>query len=195
MIRALERTLVLVAIVAATGCAAPSYINIPPLPGDTALHSPNGWVVRDVMVESLNRALKTFPPNGPYDVAFPPGVTDTSRDLMLAGLSPNQPEGPNPDAPLYRVAQVWVRGLSARVDIVVPNVAGEARLVSVACTTDIEGWYAKPNPRVWRVPVPEALRLARPVDNQELDVQAPATPEPTPTTRRSSLGASDRPDR
>lgn len=202
MIRAFNQTLILLTLVASTGCVAPSYINIPPLKGDTALHNPNDWVVRDVMVESLKKVIRDYPPAANYSVSFPQGVSEKSRALMIEKL----PHGletiwnsQNP-TPIYAIKQVWVRGLNAQVDIIVPQIAGEPRLVSVFCVTDIEGWYGRTS-RIWRLPVEQALQLAQPVDPNNLPTstntdKSESTPDTesntTPDQPLPNLGASDK---
>ena len=162
MIHAFKHVLILLTLFAAVGCAAPSYVNIPPLAGDTALHNPNGWVVRAVMVESLKRVIRDYPPTSVYGVSLPQGVSEKSRALMIAKLPHGVTETWNPQnpVPIYSVRQVWVRGLNAQTDIVVPQIAGEERLVSVFCVTDIEGWYGRTT-RIWRLPIHQALQLVR----------------------------------
>ena len=161
MIRALM-WVPLAAGLCAAGCAAPSYTNIPPLPGDTALHTPNDWNVLRVEQAALAHVLEKRPPAGRYAITLPQGTSSRSTNWMIHHLPPG---GETDDAagpiPVYEVAQVQIRGLDARVDIVRPAPSGGEQLVSVFLDTDIQGWYATRD-REWHMAVDRALRLARP---------------------------------
>ena len=145
------------------GCAAPSYTNIPPLPGDTALHSPNDWNVLRVERAALAHVLEKDPPSGRYAITLPQGTSSSSTNWMIHNLPSgggraDDTAGP---IPVYEVAQVRIRGLDARVDIIRPHPNQDRQLVSVFLDTDIKGWYATRD-REWHTSVGRALRMARP---------------------------------
>jgi hypothetical protein len=159
MIRILSLAL---AVAMFTGCAAP-LVNIPPLPGDVAFHSPNGKGVLAVQVTALRHVIQRWPPAGDaYAVVLPDGTTEESYRRIVGQL----PEGTTTreqygaELPTYEVAQVHISGTHARVDVVIPGPDGRPRLVSVFEAIDIGGWYARRS-RLWNISVDEALRIVR----------------------------------
>ena len=144
------------------GCSAP-LVNIPPLPGDVAWHDPNGEGVLAVEVTALNHVLRRWAPAaGAYAVELPPGTTPESYQRVIEQLPKgvSTPEQYGGELPTYRVAQVYMRGTHARVDIVKPDDLSGEQLVSVFEAVDISGWYAQRS-RLWNVPVDDALRVMR----------------------------------
>ncbi|MEX2672884.1 MAG: hypothetical protein WD294_12335 [Phycisphaeraceae bacterium] len=153
-------------LVLATGCSS-NYVNVPTLDGSPASQDPNLVVVRRIEVEALNHVLRRYPPGPSYAIELPPGTDAPTYWWVLRKL----PEGGQqldqlPDdmevPPLYRVAQVVVRGMVAQVEVVVPpgGIYDHDRLVSVFLSPDMNGWYANRS-RMWRIPADQALRIVR----------------------------------
>jgi hypothetical protein len=142
---------------------SPPLVNIPPLEGDVASHNPNNSGVLAVQVTALNHVLRRWPPEGGvYAVALPEGTTEKSRQRVTEQLpvgiaTPQEYDGP---LPTYTVAQIYMRGPNARVDVIKPDERLGRRLVSVFQTVDISGWYAQRS-KVWNIPVEQALRVTR----------------------------------
>lgn len=183
----------LLAALALGGCA--TYVNIPAQRGDLASHNPDDWTVREVTAAALTYLL-TDPESsgtkvgGQYAIVLP----KNSKNSTYKWVTRNIPAGGDRISdeagriPVYRIAQVQVRGLSGQVDIVQPGPGDEEQLVSVYMKRDIDGWYGERD-RLWRIPVGLALRAARPPlppDTGAFSIQEPApeaskpAPEPTP---------------
>ena len=157
-----------------SACAAP-YVNIPPVKGDVAFHSPNGKGVIAVQTAALRYVVKRWPPKGDaYNVALPDGTTQESYRLVVGKL----PEGvATPDQigqplPTYRVEQIHIEGPDARVDITLPGPDGRDRLVSVFEAIDMGGWYARRS-KLWNIPVEEALKIIRSTPQAAEPAEAP----------------------
>ena len=152
------------------GCGG-TYVNVPKLDGSPASQDPNLVVVRRVEAEALRHVLLRYPPEGPYAIELPDGTDDATYWWVLRNL----PEGGEqihrlPDdaeiPPVYRVAQVVIRGLIAQVEVVIPPGRYEGdRLVSVFLSPDTEGWYANRS-RLWTIPADQALRKIREIHVQ-----------------------------
>jgi len=144
------------------GCSAP-LVNIPPLPGDVASHNPNSAGVLAVEVTALNYVLRRWAPEGGvYAIELPSGTTEKSYRRVIGQLpeGASTPEQYGGELPTYRVAQVYMRGAHARVDVIKPDDLVGEQLVSVFETVDISGWYAR-RAKLWNIPVEDALRATR----------------------------------
>jgi hypothetical protein len=196
MFRIVSSTLVLLAL-AVAGCN-PVAVNVPPLPGDTAFHSPNLGSVVAVQTAGLEYAIKRWPVEGDYSVDLPYGSSaEAYADVLTTLPSGAYRVSDKPETPTYRVAQVRVRGLTALVDIVVPAQPAE-QLVTVTCVRDALGpWYAR-SARLWRVPVEQALMMSSrslaPAPEPETPTEeapAPSEPESTPETPAAPAAPSE----
>ncbi|QNN22450.1 hypothetical protein HED60_09240 [Planctomycetales bacterium ZRK34] len=157
------RLFLVFAVLSLTACGSP-YVNIPPLQGDSpAAHDPDGASVAKVEAVALKHLIVRDNPADGYVVDLPAGTSKQTYAQVLDQLpvgAQTVGEGQS-GLPHYEVAQVQVRGFSAQVDIIRPASAlGKQELVSVYVAVDMDGWYAQKT-RVWRVPVDQALALAR----------------------------------
>ena len=159
-------TALLTVAAVASGCAG-TYVNVPALDGSPASQNPNSTLVRNVEAEALRHVLNRYPPpDGEYAVALPAGTDDATywwvlRHLPEGGQELRRIEDDQEIPPVYRVAQVVVRGLVGQVEVVIPpDRHGEERLVSVFLSPDTEGWYANRS-RLWTIPAHQALRIIR----------------------------------
>ncbi|MBI1369438.1 MAG: hypothetical protein GC162_12390 [Planctomycetes bacterium] len=188
-----RRLAVIVVLAILGGCGSP-YINLPGVEGDMASHDVNDINVRKVEAKALAYLLTRQPPTGQYAVALPPGSLTSTYNQVLAAVPAGGDRVTDADAtiPVYRVAQVQVRGLSGQVDIIRPVGDGQREeLYSVFLETDIDGWYAAGG-KLWHVPVDQALALARfeqPKPDKESEpapaqpAESPTTPEPAPQSK------------
>ncbi len=109
-------------LAALAGCAA--YVNIPPQPGDTAIHRPDMIPIPELMTNAVMWATARYPVEPPYAVNLPadtPRITYNnvvSRGTRDRGL-PMTPKVEN--LPTYHVAEVRIRGTRAQVDVVLPR--------------------------------------------------------------------------
>ncbi|MBL9032204.1 MAG: hypothetical protein JNM80_10930 [Phycisphaerae bacterium] len=126
----------LASLAAIAGCV--SWANFPPVPGDTAFHSPSLPAMEDVMVEGLRWTITRYPPNG-QALDFTPGPAEQPR------LAINLPTGvkaafydyaskdiggprrlvtplasTTSDLPIYHVRSLRIRGDEAQINIIRP---------------------------------------------------------------------------
>ena len=159
-------------------------MNIPALPGDVASDNPNSAGVLAVEITALNDVLKRWPPEGgAYAIVLPEGTSEKSYRRVIGQL----PEGASSteqfggELPTYTVAQVYMRGAHARVDVIKPHDLLGQQLVSVYEAVDISGWYARRS-KLWHMPVDQAIRMTRQQPDAEPEPQeepvAPAEPQP-----------------
>lgn len=123
------------------GCAL--YMNYPPLEGDTSINNPNYRPMPEVVQIGLNEVTRRYPVEGGYVVNLPKGTTLKTAQWVQAGLG----EGARlvgsggEGMPVFHVTRVWIRGGEARVEVLAPEVQGEARGVVVEMTSSgISGW-------------------------------------------------------
>lgn len=179
-IRLLSAFLVITLAAALNGCT--TYINVPEQRGDLASHSVNTGTFREAVTAALKRIISKYPPEGPYAFSLPEGADRETYGFVLDRLE-GQPAVVAPETagqPTYRVMQVLIRGDNGQIDIVHPIPGEIERLSSVRVHWDAWGWFAHDD-RLWRIPIEDALRLARPtVVHDSRDLTPTPTPEPTP---------------
>lgn len=184
------RLFVVFAALTLTACGSP-YVNIPPLEGDSpAAHNANGSSVVKVQTVALKHLVLRDNPTDGYVVQLPAGTTAATYakvlDQLPAGSQTPGGGDAQGDLPHFEVAQVQVRGFSAQVDVIRPgHASGKQELISVYLSVDMDGWYAKQT-RVWRVPVDQALALARTAPVTAPEETAPA-PEETPAEQTQKI--------
>lgn len=109
------------ALLISAGCVG--YSSYPKVEG-VAPGSPNFIFVRPVVAAALKAVVERFHPEsaGPYAVNLPAGMTPEGREEVLRGLDMNAaPLTHRTDhLPIYHVGRVWIRGASAKVDIIRP---------------------------------------------------------------------------
>jgi len=143
------------------GCGAP-YVRVPPMEGDFALNDPNDGHIVKVEAASLRHVLLKYHQSAPYAIDLPAGTSSENYEWVLSNLPPGGVRvGKAPtDTPMYRVAQVFVKGNLAQADVIIPRPEGP-RLVTIKCVPDLQGWYAAQS-KLWNLPVEQALPQARP---------------------------------
>lgn len=145
------------------GCA--TYVNIPPQPGDVALHDPNSSTVREVVLEGLRACIEEHAMHGRFRVVLPAGATPTFYDQIVTNLSPNATwadleqgaaakGASGAGVPALVVKQVRIRGAAAQVDIARPLFTGgvhnAAQLVTVVMSWDLLTGWGTDRVRVWQ---------------------------------------------
>jgi len=161
--------LMALAAVLLAGCA--SYVNIPPMEGDTAFHDPNTKVVRSVMGGALAYVMEQRPIERSYQVILPVGTTPMTYAELLSRLGDNamwSSDGVTKDVPIVAVSQVRVRGTSAEVDVVRPTFSNDLKQSGQTVTVSLKydpmgGWVAN-HIKEWRGDVSNTanpLRAAR----------------------------------
>ncbi|MBI1372279.1 MAG: hypothetical protein GC159_05900 [Phycisphaera sp.] len=153
-----------------TGCGQ-TYVNIPPLPGDVAGHNVDSHNVANVESMALSHVIQENPPVGQYAVSLPPQTSSLTYNRVLAKLPKGSRRGATADSgvapetgsqsmPVFRIAQVKIKGLDAEVEVVRPTTDGP-RLTSVYLRRDIDDWYVRWS-RTWQLPLAEALKMVQP---------------------------------
>jgi len=149
-----------------TGCA--TYTNIPGIPGDVASHSPNASGVPDVMARAIQAVADDLPFEGPYAFELPEGVTPETHSRVLMLLDDRAVAESTPQTPVFKVAQVYLRGWYGQVDVIRPEnpADGPAKSPNVEQVVTAKlryepfaGWRVR-DLRLWRVPIAEALVLS-----------------------------------
>ncbi len=131
-----------------SGCA--SYVNIPPQPGDTAIHKPDLVPVPELMADALTWATARHPVEPPFAVNLPadtPRVTYTNvvkRGTRGRGVPMSEDVE---HLPTYHIAQVRIRGTRAQVDIILPK-GQEAAATTVTLRSTVSGWRIQ-DARTW----------------------------------------------
>lgn len=171
-----------------TGCGS-LYVNLPPLPGDMATHWPNDNNVRTIEAAALVEVLKRYPPTGSYAIKLPAGTNSQTHNFVLAALPQSETIGESSDPlPIYRVAELFIRGSHAYVDVVIPpqGISRNEALVTVYLAPAIvDGWTVTYS-RLWNIEVEKALRLTRPSDIPLVVEPQPESPTPIDKPLESS---------
>ncbi len=191
------------AVVALAGCV--SYTTYPPVGGrNIAADTANAPSARDAMVRALEWVIRRYPASGGgeweaarYAVNLPMGMR-RSLYLQVVERLGEEATALTPETgslPTYHVARVWVRGRSAKVDIVRPlSVMGPKPSGAPVCqgiTITLEGglrpWHVVAQ-RIWEVgtlgvPEPNYLpAVERPErENKPAEPEAAAEPAPPPS--------------
>jgi hypothetical protein len=119
----------LVGLAMASGCAR-EYANYPPIQGDTfAVKDLNSRQMQDAMVAALRWTVLRYPPPGGSQegqmlaINLPPGIGETGyayvAERVGEGAVPLTEENAK-RLPVYHVTRVWLRGTTARIDVVRP---------------------------------------------------------------------------
>lgn len=166
------------ATLALTACAPPTYINIPPENGDWAFSNPNAKDVREMEVAAVRKSLDADPINGPYEIHLPERTRPETYALVANALGADavvpgdipavaldengkviKTDGDTPavqspvtlgEFPPIEVRSIRIRGAKGQVDIVRPSVSGR-RLTTVYLEWEAGfGWFAE-RLRNWRV--------------------------------------------
>ncbi|MFG0251343.1 MAG: hypothetical protein ACF8NJ_00550, partial [Phycisphaerales bacterium JB038] len=172
--------IVLVTLLAAGlgGCA--SYVNIPPQPGDTAIHKPDMIPVPELMTDALMWATARYPVEPPYAVNLPADTPRVTYSNVVERGTRGRGIAMSPEVehlPTYHIAEVRIRGTRAQVDIVLPAGQGAAA-TTVTLRSTMSGWRMQ-DARSWIagvVPVPAATYIP----------DAVFAPPPTQTDRKST---------
>jgi hypothetical protein len=147
----------------ATGCA--TYVNIPPHPGDVAVHNPNEENVQNVMVAAARAALAERSIDGPFQVVLPPGTLPTTYDAVLPRIHSKatwSPDGPREGQATVEIRELRIRGSSAEVDVIRPwdpkEPAGYQQLLTVELSWDPAAKWQADRVVGWRTSVDRALQ-------------------------------------
>jgi hypothetical protein len=154
----------LIGLAMASGCAR-EYANYPPIQGDTfAVKDLNSRQMQDAMAAALRWTVLRYPPPGGAQegqmlaINLPPGIGETGyayvAERVGEGAVPLTEENAK-RLPVYHVTRVWLRGTTARIDVVRPLFeVGEKPGRSGRCRRRIRGirrsratWV---NPRIRR---------------------------------------------
>ncbi len=176
------------------GCA--TYVNIPALDGDLAVHDPNVQSVQQVVTAALQALLAVRPIDGPYQVVLPKGMTGEYANPILKALGAQArwvtTTQPASGLPVLNACQVRIRGWLAQVDILCPRdpkqPLGFQQLVTVDLRWDLTyGWHSQ-QVRPWNINPEDALKISahsqieaqgvRPTQQQEQSITHPGAPPP-----------------
>ncbi len=143
-----------------TGCT--TYINIPPQPGDLAVHNPNNGTVREVESTGLAAVLAGRSAGQRLGVKLPEGTDAETYKRIITPLGDKvyQDEAVQPKA-FAEVRRVAVRGRYAEVDIVMPEPTSQVPQLYTAYLAwePGRGWYSQ-RVKHWRIPVGDALEAS-----------------------------------
>jgi len=173
-----------------TGCTA-TYVNIPALTNDVAVHSPNAAPVPKVLETALLAVLEDQPVDGDFQVLLPEKLTPKAGAPIFKALGPNAKwivDG-HADAalPTFEARQVRIRGWLAQVDILQPRdlqqPAGFRQLVTVDLRWDFAyGWHTL-RLRRWNANPDDALKISAHTEIQAQGVRPTQTQgQPLPGT-------------
>ena len=148
-----------------TGCFA--YVNIPPQPGDVAVHDLGDATVKQVVSESLRAIVIDRSIRGPVAIVLPDGTKTRHyiRDSMdvrdLVEVWPTDVNQQVDTGPILEVKQVRVRGGSAGVDILLRDDPSQLHTQDQLATVDLQwyalhGWTAE-RTRFWHRKLPEPI--------------------------------------
>ena len=141
-----------------SGCA--SYVNIPPQPGDTAIHKPDMIPVPELMTDALVWATARYPVEPPFAVNLPPDTPRVTYNNVVERGTRGRGVPMSADVehlPTYHIAEVRIRGTRAQVDIILPR-GQKASATTVTLRSTVSGWRMQ-DARSWIagvVPVPFA---------------------------------------
>ncbi len=174
---------------ALSGCASPTYINIPAERGDAAFHSPNGRTVVALSTQALDAVATASPTPLAYEFVLPRGATIESYAAVaeqlgdLAIIPAGDTQAAPADFPLYEVRAIRVRGGTAEVDVIQPGVGNTYQLVEVFLKwSAFDGWHAvdqRPRRILVQPPVRPQLDL---MPNTSLGTALPPATAPATTS-------------
>jgi len=153
------------------GCT--TWVNIPPQPGDTAIHNPNNANVVKLETAALQAVLKDRPLAQPVHVILPAGTTRATYERVRMNLGPvtDVVYGPQVDATsVLNVQAIRIRALRGEVDIVRTLPGGIPQLVTARMADDlVAGWHLE-SLRVWRGSM--SASSVRPTPQQQAEMVA-----------------------
>jgi hypothetical protein len=139
-------------------------MNYPSVGNDAAVNDPNIAPMPEVIERALGRVLSDDPPASPYVVNFPKGMRRGNAVEILESIGDPRAELAAlrvSGLPVYHIKRVWIRGSSARVEIMRPT-PGEADayvLSVVRLESRIGGNWRVTESRAWPVEASEAPPL------------------------------------
>ncbi|MEM6553434.1 MAG: hypothetical protein AAF750_15055 [Planctomycetota bacterium] len=189
MIRTLSALLACMLLPVLPGCISPTYVNIPPLPSDTAFNSPNTRNIHAISEAALEAIARLDAPITavPYEFILAAESSPESYAAVAERLGPDAlipGDEPVPGTLTYEVRQIAVRVGEARVDVVRERDNGRWEMVEVQLKlVPVSGWvveYTRPRRIAVTPPVRPDLELLPDV------IPAPPTPPASasdPTTQ------------
>ena len=139
----------------AMGCAP--YVNIPPQRGDVARNDIDAGAIRTITIPAVRAVVEQRPPAGPYVVSLIEADENLTYPEILPEIGPNAlapfDDARPPDAPVYEVTGIRIRGLSGEVDVVAPGDYGGRQLLTVYLRNPPFSPWTVERLRVWRGPV------------------------------------------
>lgn len=148
---AIQSLLMLTLATLVTGCG-PTYVNIPPQPGDVASHNPNSARVRNLLTAAFQHVIDQGNYAGPIALNLPETTTALTHaavaDAISNALGPDEEGSP---AVTLNAIQVRIRGTRAGVDIRRPieGQTSDSELVTVnAKMSGLNNWNVT-GVRVW----------------------------------------------
>lgn len=150
--------MVLTAAFLTLGCSAPSYVNIPPQPGDLARGNPNAKDVREIMALAVDAAVQRERLDGAFEVLLPEGADQITYEkvvLRVGGGAITPDTLRDAPVPTIRVVAVRVRSRDAEVDVARPSPTGRESVTVFLYWYYGSGWAVE-RVRPWRV-APEKL--------------------------------------
>ncbi|MEM1211302.1 MAG: hypothetical protein AAGI68_03295 [Planctomycetota bacterium] len=197
MKRSLLATVLLAATCSLPGCISPTYVNIPPLPSDTAFNSPNTrniHAISEAAIQAIARLDAPLTPM-PYEFILAAESSPESYAAVAERLGPDAlipGDEPVPGTLTYEVRQIAVRVGEARVDVVRERDNGRWEMVEVQLKlVPISGWvvdYTRPRRIAVTPPVRPDLELLPDVipgdpATQPAPAAAPTPPSTGPATQ------------
>ncbi len=164
------------AVLNSLGCAA--YVNIPALAGDVAAHNANDTNVLAVEAEAIKAVVESWFLQEMFTVKTLPGTAAVNCFAVVSHIGEHATVDEVEGAPRIEVRQLYIRGMTAKVDLVcTPSraameaasvVGSEGELVTVHLKwKPFVGWQST-GIRQWHVDVARAL----PSSLQQVDAGA-----------------------
>jgi hypothetical protein len=177
------------------GCAV-SYVNIPPLPGDTALHSPDLAPAPELMTGALSWVTTRYEFPEQYAVSLPEGTgRGTYKNIVAKGTRDRGVPlmGGTDHLPVCYVASVKIRGGKAEVRVIRPSDTPPGQGVTVRFASTWGGWKMVDS-RTWEAgvidlpqryyvpgtdPYEELEPEPEPMEEEATETEPPVTDEAT----------------
>ena len=139
-----------ISVLVMIGCT--TYVNIPPQPGDVAVHDDDDDTVREVITESLRTVIQQRSIQGPVAIKLPDGrirrhfirtTMDTTGLIDVWPVDAQAPDDPDMtgNAIGLEVRQIRIRGWSAGVDVLMRLDPQQLHTQDQLVTVDLQ-WHA-----------------------------------------------------
>lgn len=152
--------MITVVVMLFAGCSA--NIHIPAAPGEIEFNKVYTSGVCKVVSEALSYTVAKYKPDGEYMIYLPGRTIDKTYAKVMEELprAVTQPSEAGVVLPTYQVAQIYVSGLDAQVDVIIPMPNSQGQLISVYLKRDFLSWYVNRD-YVWRISLEDALNQSR----------------------------------